>query len=75
MPTPYSVDDFKDKIDSLYRLVIVAARRANQIAKSEAQSFSMAGRLRKSTVAALEEVLADKVGYYTGKEDEEDYLE
>jgi len=75
MPTPYSVDDFKDKIDSLYRLVIVAARRANQITKSETQPFSMTGRLRKSTVTALEEILADRVGYYTGKEDEEDYLE
>ncbi len=75
MPTPYSVDDFKDRIDSLYRLVIVAARRANQIAKNESHSFSTAVRLRKSTVTALEEILADRVGYYTGKEDEEDYLE
>lgn len=75
MPTPYSVDDFKEKIDSLYRLVIVAARRANQITKNESHSFSTAVRLRKSTVTALEEVLNDKVGFYSGAEDEEDFLE
>jgi len=73
MPTPYSEDDFTENFDSLYRLVIVAARRANQIAKNESHTF--AGRSKKSTISALDEVLADKVGYYTSDEEEEHYLE
>lgn len=74
MPTPFSVDDFSGKFDSLYRLVIVASRRANQITKNEAHSFGGVMHGKKSTVTALEEILDDKVGYYTGDEDE-DYLE
>ncbi len=75
MPTPYSVDDFKERIDSLYRLVIVGARRANQISKNESHGFGGVTHAKKPTITALEEVLADKVGYYTGGEEEEDFLE
>mgnify|MGYP006280304301 CR=1 FL=1 len=75
MPTPYSVDDFKERIDSLYRLVIVGARRANQISKNESHGFGGVTHAKKPTITALEEVLDDKVGYYAGSEEEEDYLE
>lgn len=75
MPTPYSIDDFKGKIDSLYRLVIVGARRANQISKNESHSFGGVIRSKKSTITALEEILSDKVGYHAAGEDDEDYLE
>lgn len=75
MPSPYSVDDFKDKIDSLYRLVIVGARRANQISKNESHTFGGLVRNKKATITALEEILADKVGYYTSDEEEEHFLE
>ena len=75
MPAPYSVDDFKDKIDSLYQLVIVAARRANQISKNESHSFGGVARGKKSTITALEEVLSGRVGHYTSKGEEAEYLE
>ena len=75
MPTPYSVDDFKDKIDSLYRLVIIGARRANQIAKNESHSFGGVTRGQKPTITALDEVLDGKVGYYVSDEEDEEFLE
>ncbi len=74
MPTPYCVDDFEGKVDSLYRLVILGARRANQISKTESHGFG-AARARKTTITSMEEVLAGKVGYFTSKEEEEDYLD
>ena len=74
MPSPYSVDDFAGRIDSLYRLVIVASRRANQISKNESHGFGAVTQAKKSTITALEEVLDEKVGYFTGDEDE-DFLE
>ncbi|MFM1919604.1 MAG: polymerase Rpb6 [Candidatus Hydrogenedentota bacterium] len=74
MPAPFSVDDFSDKFDSLYRLVIVASRRANQIAKNEAHGFSIVMNRAKPTVQALDEVLAGKVSYTPGDEDNEDFL-
>lgn len=75
MPTPYCVDDFKDKFDSLYRLVIVAAMRANQLAKNESRGFGSSLRAAKPTVKALEEVLAGKLSYTTADEEEEHYFE
>ena len=74
MPAPFSVDDFSHKFDSLYRLVIVAGRRANQISKNEAHGFATARHGEKSTVQALDEVLAGKVAYSTGEEEDEDFL-
>ncbi len=75
MPTPFSVDEFANKTDSLYRLVIVAARRANQISKNESHGFGAVTAGRKPTVAALEEILADKVGFYDGEQEDDTYLE
>lgn len=74
MPTPFSVDEFADKIDSLYRLVIVAGQRANQI-KTETHGFVGVNREKKPTVIALEEILDGKVGYTTAEDEEENYLE
>ncbi|MBI2436062.1 MAG: DNA-directed RNA polymerase subunit omega [Candidatus Hydrogenedentes bacterium] len=75
MPTPFYVDDFAGKIDSLYRLVIIGSRRANQINKNESHhGFAGANRGKKSTIMSLEEVLQDKLGFYKGEEEEE-YLE
>lgn len=70
MPTPYSVDDFAGRIDSLYRLVICAARRANQI-KNETHGFSGVQRQSKPTVLALEEMIEGKLSYTTVGEDDE----
>lgn len=74
MPTPYCVDDFEGKVDSLYRLVILGARRANQISKTESHGFGLA-RTRKTTITSMEEVLAGKVGYFTSQEEDENYLD
>ncbi len=75
MPAPYCVDDFKDKFDSLYRLVIVGAARANQLSKNEPHGFGASLRADKPTVKALEEVLVDKLSYTTADEEDEHYME
>lgn len=72
---PYSVDEFKGKIDSLYRLVIIAARRANQISKNESHGFSGTSHVKKPTMTALREILENKVGFYTSDEEDEHFLE
>ena len=74
MPTPYCVDDFKDKFDSLYRLVIVGAKRANQISRTESHGFGAAARARKPTIVAMEEVIGGKLSF-TVADEEESYLE
>lgn len=68
------LQDFKSKIDSLYRLVIVAGRRANQIARPETRPL-VPVRSRKPTIVALEEILQSKVTYRTGEEDDEVLVE
>lgn len=75
MPSPYCVDDFKDKFDSLYRLVIVASARAIQLAKTESRGFGSSMRAQKSTVKALEEVLSSKLSYITSDDEGEALLE
>jgi DNA-directed RNA polymerase omega subunit len=70
----YSVEDFRGKVDSLYRLVLLGSRRANQIARTESRPL-IATHSKKPTVIALEEVLSGKVSYSTGELDEESYLE
>lgn len=67
MPTPFYMDELRDKIDSLYRLVVVASKRVNQIAKSERHAF---GKKKKPTVTAVEEFIEGKITYR--KNDEED---
>ncbi len=71
--SPVSIEDVKDKADSLYRLVIIAARRANQIAKADTH-WQVAVRSKKPTMAALEEVMDGKMGYAVNTDDEEDLL-
>ena len=69
-----SVEDFEEKIDSLYRLVIVAARRANQVSKPENRPL-VPVHSKKATIVALEEILQDKVGYTTELTDDENLFE
>lgn len=57
MPTPYCVDDFSRSFDSLYRLVIVAAARSNQLARREVHGFGSKLHAVKPTVVALDEVI------------------
>ncbi len=70
MPAPYYVDELRTKIDSLYRLVIVAAKRVNQIIKSDKHGF---GKRKKPTVVALDEIMDGKIGYR--KNENEDLTE
>ena len=69
----FSPEDFEGKIDSLYRLVIVAARRATQIGKPDSRPL-VPVRSTKATITALEEIIQGKVGYRTGTEDEETFV-
>ena len=70
-----SVEALKTKVDSLYRLVLIAARRANQLQKSEASHALTGGRARKCTIAALEEVMEGKVSYVTRQDGEDEFIE
>jgi DNA-directed RNA polymerase omega subunit len=70
----YSVEDFRGKMDSLYRLVIVASRRASQVNRTESRPL-VATHSRKPTIIALEEILDGKVSCTTGEHDAEDYIE
>lgn len=69
-----SVEQFDDKIDSLYRLVILAAKRATQISKPDSRPL-VPVRSRKPTLVALEEVLSGKVKPRIGEGDEEAFLD
>lgn len=64
-----SVEDFEGRIDSLYRLVIVASRRAAQLSKPETRPL-VSLTSKKPTVTALQEILAGKVTARTDAEDE-----
>lgn len=68
----YSIEDFPKEIDSLYRLVNMAARRANQISKPEARPL-VPVRSRKPTIIALEEVREGKVTFRTSESDDAEY--
>ena len=70
----YSVEDFRHRIDSIYRLVIVASRRASQINRPESRPL-VSTHSKKPTIIALEAIVEGKVTYTTGAHDEEDYLE
>jgi len=70
----FSIEDFKDKIDSLYRLCIVAARRASQINQTESRPLVVT-HSKKPTVIALEEILSGKVTYRVINDDEEGFVE
>lgn len=69
-----SVEEFEGKIDSLYRLVIVAGRRANQLAKPEVRPL-VPVRSRKPTMVALQEILDGKVTWRVDNDDEGEYVE
>jgi DNA-directed RNA polymerase omega subunit len=70
----YSPEDFDDKADSVYRLVLAAARRASQLAKPESRPL-VPVRSKKPTMVALQEILEGKVAVSETKTDEEDYFE
>ena len=56
----YSPQDFEHVTGSLYRLVVVASRRATQLAKSDSHAL-IPRRSKKPTIVALNEILEGKV--------------
>lgn len=71
----FALEDFtngKEKMDSLYRLVNIASRRANQLNKPESRPL-VATKTQKSTIVALEEVLDGKVWYRVGGDPDNEY--
>jgi DNA-directed RNA polymerase omega subunit len=71
----FALEDFVndgEQMDSLYRLVNIAARRANQLNKPESRPL-IATKTEKSTMVALEEILDGKVWYRIGSDPENEY--
>lgn len=69
-----SIADFEGKCDSLYRLVIAAARRATQISRPETRAL-VPTRSRKPTVIALEEIMQGRVEVLAAPRDEDEFVE
>ena len=69
-----SVEMLEGQIDSLYRLVILAAKRTAQISKPASRPL-VPVRSRKPPLVALEEILSGKVKPRIGESDEEGFLE
>lgn len=70
-----ALEDFQhdgETMDSLYRLVNIAARRANQLNKPESRPL-VKTTTQKTTIIALEEVLEGKVWYRTGDDEGDEY--
>jgi len=63
-------DKLDEKVDSIYRLVLVAAERAKQLAKGSKPRVET--KAKKPTTIALEEILADKVQYEEGEPEEDE---
>lgn len=71
----YALEDFENEdesMDSLYRLVNIASRRANQLNKPESRPL-VHTKAQKTTMVALEEVLEGKVWYRMDDEESDEY--
>jgi len=69
-----SIEDFDERVDSLYRLVILATQRARQVNKPETRPLVPA-RSQKSIMIALDEIREGKVTFRRGEGDEEDFFD
>lgn len=66
--TPYiPVEDLLDKVDSMYKLVILASRRAGELNDGGQKLIDISPRAKLSTVA-LEEIRKGKITYKETKE-------
>ena len=66
-----SIEQFvPDKCESLYQLVLAAAKRATQLSKSDRRPL-VQSKSKKPTIVALEEILHDKVRVLNGHEEDE----
>ncbi len=55
-----TIEALEEKCDSMYKLVIAAARRASQVSKPESRAL-VATAHRKPTLVALDEIIQGKV--------------
>ena len=55
-----TIEALEDRCESMYKLVISAARRASQVSKPESRPL-VATTHRKPTLVALEEIIQGKV--------------
>lgn len=70
-----ALEDFTNEdesMDSLYRLVNIASRRANQLNKPESRPL-ISTKSEKTTIIALEEILDGKVWYRLGSDSDNEY--
>jgi DNA-directed RNA polymerase omega subunit len=65
-----TLEDFPE-MDSLYRLVNIAARRAAQVSKPETRAL-VSTHAKKPIMIALDEIRDGKVGYRVGEEEEDE---
>lgn len=68
-----ALEDFPG-IDSLYRLVNIASRRAAQVSKPETRAL-VSTHAKKPIMIALDEIRQGKVSYRVGGEESEDVLD
>ena len=71
-----ALEDFNqgdNTMDSLYRLTVLASKRANQLGKPESRALISNTGSKKAVIVALEEVLAGKVSYNVSDAEEDDY--
>jgi DNA-directed RNA polymerase omega subunit len=66
----YDWEKLTSKTDSLYRTVILAARRASQVNRPDTRPL-IATKSKKSTMIALDEIEQGKVTYRTGDVEDE----
>lgn len=66
----YDWEKLTSKTDSLYRTVILAARRAGQVNRPETRPL-IATKSKKSTMIALDEIEQGKVTYRVGDVEDE----
>ena len=69
-----SIEDFDGKCDSLYALIIAAARRAAQLSKPDSRPL-VSTDSKKPTIVALEEIIQGKVIVKSGLDDDEVFTE
>jgi DNA-directed RNA polymerase omega subunit len=65
-----TIEALEGKCESMYKLVIAAARRAAQISKPESRAL-VSTEYRKPTLVALEEIIQGKVIINTTPDEEE----
>jgi DNA-directed RNA polymerase subunit omega len=65
-----SKNKIEGKVDSVYRLVLIAAERAKQLSKGAKPLVKTDAK--KPPTVALEEVLAGKVQYEDGRSEEDE---